>query len=156
MRNHISRFLVVIAAVCAVFILNADGQAQRRGRGRAYTKEDVNQLIRRVENRSDEFVQVFDRALDRSRLDGRNREDRLNERARDLETALDNLRREFDRRERYADTRPEVARALNVAEGINQVMRRRRMGGDAERQWNMLRAELNALAIVYNIRPLRS
>lgn len=153
MRNYASKFSIAVAAVCALFILSAESQAQRRGRP-YYGRNDVNEIIRRVENRSDQFVRVFDNALDRSRMDGRRREDRLNERARDLETALDDLRREFDRRERYVDTRSEVSRVLGIAEGINRVMRQRRMGGAAERQWNLLRSELNALARIYNLRML--
>ncbi len=157
MRNITSKLLVMLIVLCGVAVLSTPAEAQRRsgGRGRAYTKADVDRLIRRVEDRSDEFVRLFDRSLDRSSLDGSNREDRLNERARRLENTLDDLRREFDRKESYIETRPEVARCLNVSEEINQVMRRRRMGGETEQQWNLLRAELNALALVYNLRPLR-
>ena len=153
MRNHVRKIYAALAVVCVMLTLSATRTAQRRGR--IYTKAEVNEIIRRVENRSDEFVRLFDSSLDRSRLDGTQREDRLNERAKDLERTLDDLRREFDRRENYNQTRPEVSRALNAAEGINKVMRRRRMGGETERQWALLRDELNALALVYNLRPLR-
>lgn len=153
MSNSVRKIYAALAVACLIFTLAATGEAQRRGR--LYTKAEVNDIIRRVENRSDEFVRLFDSSLDRSRLDGTKREDRLNERARNLERALDDLRREFDRRENYNQTRPQVSRALNVAEDINKVMRRRRMGGETERQWGLLRSELNALALVYNLRPLR-
>ncbi|MGB9178218.1 MAG: hypothetical protein WCB68_03145 [Pyrinomonadaceae bacterium] len=157
MRNHMRRFFVTIIALCAFFILcvpASEAQRRRGPRARGYTRAEVNEIIKRVENRSDEFVKLFDRALDRSKLDGTKREDRLNERARDLEKALDDLRREFDRKESYLETRPEVSRALNKADEINKVMRRRRMGGETERQWMLLRAELNTLADVYNLQPL--
>ncbi|MGB8509533.1 MAG: hypothetical protein WCD76_14195 [Pyrinomonadaceae bacterium] len=153
MMNPVRKIYVALAAACLLLTLAATTEAQRRPR--AYMKAEVNDIIRRVENRSDEFVRLFDSSLDRSRLDGTKREDRLNEHARNLERALDDLRREFDRRENYNQTKPEVSRALNVAEDINKVMRRRRMGGETERQWLLLRSELNALALVYNLRPLR-
>ena len=156
MRNQYGRIFVALTAACALVALCAvAGAAQRRYRPRPYTKAQVDAVIRRVEDRADNFVRAFDNALDNSRLDGRRREDRLNERARELEQATNELRREFDRRESYADTRPEVSRCLNVAADINTAVRRRRLGGSAERQWGMLRAELNALADVYGLARLR-
>jgi hypothetical protein len=159
MRAYLTRkIFITLAAICAVLVLSVPGQAQRRRtpRQRGYTKTEVNQLIKRVEERSDRFVKLFDRSLDRSVLNGSNREDNLNERARNLESALDELRREFDRKENYVETRPEVRRCLNVATDINAAMLNRRLGGDTERQWALLRVELNTLANVYGLPPVGS
>lgn len=131
--------------------------AQRRGpRGRIWTKSEVNQLIKNAEDRSDTFVKLFDRALDKSVLDGTNREDRLNERARDLEKAMDKLRSEFDRKENYSETKPEMREVLRVASDINAVMLRRSLRADVEQEWRLLRRELNVLASVYYLPGLRS
>ena len=157
MKTHISKTLLTIATLCFVLFAADATQAQRR-RGnynRGYTKAQVEQIIRRVEERSDRFVGVFDRSLDRSRLDGSQREDRLNERARELEERLDSLRSEFDRSDRYQDTRSQVSAALRTANGINTVVLRRRFDNNTERAWSVLRAELNALALVYNLDSLR-
>lgn len=154
MRAYITRRLFIsFAAICAILILSAPAEAQRRRhpRQRGYTKGEVNAIIRRIEDRSDRFVKLFDRSLDRSGIDGTNREDRLNEYARNLEKALDNLRSEFDRKENYVETRPEVRRCLDIATNINVAMRNRRLGGQTERQWALLRAELNTLANVYGL-----
>lgn len=154
MRGYITRrFLITLAAVCALLILSVPSEAQRRRypRQRGYTKGEVNSIIKRVEERSDRFVKLFDRSLDRSRLDGTNREDRLNEYARNLEKALDDLRGEFDRKENYVETRPEARRCLDIATNINVAMRNRSLGGDTERQWALLRSELNTLANVYGL-----
>lgn len=147
------RILMMLAAICAVVILSAPAEAQRRRRPaqRGYTKGEVNQIIKRVEERSDSFVKLFDKSLDRSGLDGSQREDRLNQYARDLESALDKLRSEFDRKESYIETRPETRRCLDIASDINVAMRNRRLGGETERQWALLRTELNMLADVYNL-----
>lgn len=156
MGRNISKVILAGFALFMLAALSMPAQAQyRRGyRYRVYTKSDVDRIIRRVENQSDRFVRSFDRSLDNSRLDGTRREDNLNQRARDLENDLDALRQEFDRTERYQDTRAQVARALSTAEGINTVVRRRRLDGNTERQWAQVRAELNSLAYVYNLRPL--
>lgn len=158
MRNKLTKIFVTLAVLAfAVLSLapGADAQRRRGPRARGYTKAEVDAVIRRVENRSDEFVRLFDKALDRSRLDGSRREDNLNEQAKRLENTLDDLRREFDRKESYIETRPEVNRALNIAADINKAMKKRRMGGETERQWNLLRSELNTLADVYGLPGLR-
>jgi hypothetical protein len=155
MRTYTTRkFFMALAAICAVLILLAPIEAQRRRRApgqRGYTKIEVNEIIKRVEDRSDRFVKLFDKSLDRSRLNGTEREDRLNQYARSLETALDDLRREFDRKESYIETKPEVRRCLDIATDINVAMRNRRLGAETERQWALLRSELNTLADVYNL-----
>jgi hypothetical protein len=154
MKGYITRrFVITLAAFCAVLILSVPGEAQRRRhpRQRGYTKDEVNRIIKRVEERSDRFVKLFDKSLDRSGINGTDREDRLNEHARNLEKALDDLRGEFDRKENYAETRPEAKRCMDIATDINVAMRNRRLGGETERQWALLRSELNTLADVYGL-----
>src|SRR5687767_7529139 len=157
MGKNISKVFMAAFAlfIVAVASIPAEAQYNRRWRGRTYTKTHVEQIIRRLENQSDRFVRSFDRSLDNSRLDGTMREDNLNQRARALENDLDSLRQEFDRTDRYLDTRSQVSRVMNTAEGINAVVRRRRLGGNTERLWAQLRSELNALASAYNLRQLR-
>jgi hypothetical protein len=156
MRQYLTRLLLSTLVLGVIASVSTTTLAQRRGlRGRLYTKDEVNELIKRAEDRSDRFIRLFDKALDKSSLDGSRREDRLNERAKDLEKAMDALRREFDRKESYIATKPEMIRVLNTATGINQVMLNRRMGGEAEASWNALRTELNILASVYYLPRLR-
>ncbi len=147
----------IAVGLCLIMALSVSVSAQNRrySRNRVNTKAEIDRLIRRVENQSDRFVRSFDRSLDNSRLDGTMREDNLNQRAMALETDLDSLRQEFDRTDRYQDTRSQVSRVMSTAEGINGVVRRRRLGGNTERVWAQLRSDLNALALVYNLRQLR-
>ena len=157
MQKYMTKLFVVVATLAALSAVEPSAQAQyRRGnRNRAYTKAQVERVIRRVEERSDRFVRLFDESLDRSRLNNSEREDRLNERARDLEAAIDALRSDFDRTDRYRDTQSQVSRVLDAAQGINNVVRRRRLDANTERQWSLVRTELNTLANYYNLRPLR-
>ncbi|HEY0099405.1 MAG TPA: hypothetical protein VGB76_10695 [Pyrinomonadaceae bacterium] len=158
MRKNISvKFIMAAIALFMVAAVSIPAEAQwgRQARGRGYSKGQVERIIRRLENQSDRFVRSFDRSLDNSRADGSRREDNLNQRARDLENALDVLRQEFDRTERYQDTRSQVSSVLNVAEDINRAVRNRRLRGNTERLWAQVRSELNALASVYNLRQLR-
>ena len=160
MKSTISKLIFTATFALASFgtllFVAEPGHAQvRRGYNRRYTKAQVEQVLRRIEERSDRFVGLFDRALDNSRLDDSRREDRLNERARELEERTDALRQNFDRADRYQDSRSQVAAVLQTANNINTVVLRRRLDGDTEQQWSLLRAELNALARVYNLRGLR-
>lgn len=156
MNKYILKITTGLAALFVVLALADASFAQRRGRGREYTKAQVDRIIKNVEERTDRFVKQFDRSLDRSRLDGTNREDNLNQRAKDLEAATDELRSEFDRRDRWIENKAEVERCLNIAADINVVMNRRRMGGGAENNWANVRRELNALAQVYNLPQIGS
>lgn len=156
MRNLTLKSFGALAVCCLVLAMASPGFGQWRGSSRSrVSRVEVDRLIRQAENRSDQFVAMFDRALDRSRLEGTIREDRLNERAIQLERELNVVRREFNRTSNPYSVRSNLANALNVAQGINNVMRNRRLYPAAERQWMLLRSELNRLAAIYNLSQLR-
>jgi hypothetical protein len=158
MKTSILKIVFAVAAAGVAFgIFAPDIYAQpRAARGRVYTKAEVEQIIKRVEDRSDKFKKEFDKALDRSRLNNSNREDRLNQYAKDLEKNTDELRREFDRRDSWIDNKDEVRKCLSAATRINVAMRNRRLGPKVESTWSALRFELNTLAQVYNLPPVGS
>lgn len=158
MSRNLFRILAGLAAVLMIFVLfdTANGQRRRESRGRALNKAQVKVIVNRVEDRVDNFVKNFDRSLDRSRLDGTSREDWLNKRARDLESATDELAREFDRRDAWAENREEVRRCLNIATDIDRNMKNYRYGAETEANWARVRYELNSLADVYNVAKVGS
>ena len=150
MKNYSLRILfIMIAAVGSICLITDEANAQNR-RGNA-SRAQVDRLIRNVEERVDRFVVQFDYALDRSRLNNTRREDNLNRRARDLEAATDELRREFDRNDSRRENAAEVRRCLNIATDINAAMRNRRLNRATENNWRAVRNELNALARAYNL-----
>jgi hypothetical protein len=155
MKRYSATFFSLITAGLLLTSLVSTATAQGRYRGRRYSKGDVDRIIKRVEDRSDSFKRLVDRSLDRSRLDGTRREDRINDQVADLETSLDDLRREFDRKDSYFDTRAEVERVMREAEDVNGVLRRLRFNNAVQREWALVRADLNKLAGVYNLRLLR-
>jgi hypothetical protein len=101
------------------------------------------------------FVKIFDKSLDNSVLDGTRKEDRLNEKAKELEKQMDMVRKEFDHAEGYIEIKERVAKALVVSDEINSVVLNRRLSPSVEREWGLLRIELNKLARVYNLRALK-
>jgi hypothetical protein len=146
MCNRLLRSFGVLTVFCAVLALATPSYAQK-GFGfriqfgdRDRTARSVG-LINQAENRSDRFAAM---------LSGR--EDFLSEQARDLASQLDIARSEANQGSSYYEVRSHVASALNVARTINREMRN---GGgmdfQAERQWSMLRSDLNGLARAYNL-----
>jgi hypothetical protein len=153
MKQRIFKAVIAMSAVIMVLMLADTGSAQmrREARGRRVNKAQVQAIVNRVENRVDNFVRNYDRSLDRSRLNNSNREDWLNQRARDLEHATNELSRNFDRRAAWNDSRDEVRQCLNIASDIDRNVRNYRVRPVTERNWRNVRFELNTLADVYNL-----
>ena len=150
-----ARSLLLVCA--ALFIAVSAAAAQGTGPGgRFYTKAEVEAIIKRVEERSDEFRKVIDRSLDKSALNGTNREDNINQQVKELENAIDKLRGDFDRANTWQETREQVQRVLNEADEVNAIMRRGRWrrGGVVKSEWALVRSDLNKLFGVYNLRLL--
>lgn len=134
---------------------NNDRREDRRNNRWGNTnKRAIENLVRRVEQRTDSFVRQFDRALDNSRADGTRREDRLNELAGELERATNQLRRGFDRSDSLQENRDEVERCVSIASRIDRAVSRGRVGNGVQNTWRTLRNELNALARAYNVRSV--
>ena len=151
MKIHSLKFLVVLTAIVgSISFFNAEAVAQQVRR-RNYSRAQIDRLIRNVEERVDRFAVQFDYALDNSRLNNTIREANLNQRARDLEAATDELRREFDRNDSRRENSAEVRRCLDIASDINVAMRNRRLNQASENNWATVRNELNALARAYNL-----
>jgi hypothetical protein len=145
-------FRFAIAVAFTVLLVAGFAKAQPRvARGRVYTKADVDRIIKRVEDGTDKFKKEFDKALDHSRLNNTNREDQLNEYAKEFEHATDDLRKHFDKTDAWIENKEQVRTCLSLASKINVAMRNRRLGPKAESRWNSLRYDLNTLAGVYNL-----
>ncbi|MBK7996833.1 MAG: hypothetical protein IPK14_26725 [Blastocatellia bacterium] len=152
--------LLVIAILLTITLLPSESLAQRgrdndrndyRRYEQRYAKRDVSEIIRRVEEGSDRFRQDLDRDLDRSRLDGSKKEDRINEDVKRFEDALDRLRREFDRNDSWWESRNNVQAALDSARPVATRMRNNPFSPNVQNQWRNLRRDLNKLAFVYNL-----
>lgn len=122
---------------------------------RRYSKSYVNNIIRRVESSSNRFQREVDRYLDYSRLNGTRREDNINEDVRQFAAALDGLRREFDRRDNWWETRQQVEAALVPAREVAVRFRNNRFDYRLQSQWRNLERDLNQLARTYDIALIR-
>lgn len=123
---------------------------------RGYSQQQVEQLFERIEERTDAFTNQLNKSLDRSRLNGTRAEDNIDQRARDLENATDELRREFDHNDSRGENLPEAENILRTATIVDRLMKARNFGGQTESTWATLRTELNTLARLYGLAAVGS
>lgn len=142
LRTIISLSLAVILSGIAV-VAQANSGSQYYANDRA-----VQQLIRRIEVRTNSFRVSMRRALDRSRLDNTQREENINQLVSEFEQATNQLRDHFDARH---TTVSDAQMVLDRAFWIDAFMHRHRFAPNAERQWNLLKSDLNTLASYYRI-----
>ena len=139
----------------------------------AFTKAQVADRIRKVEDGVDEFRKWSEKRLEegKSRAEkegGRTRgrssdaqkdaaretKDDLDDALGDLNRSTNRLRRTFDPSDNWMETRPQVENVLEDARKINQALARGKYGSQADRFWSALRANINELARCYNLTPL--
>lgn len=149
-----SKFLGLLAVTVVAFFsatfLPGDAYGQGRWAER-YTRADVNNIIRRLENSSDRFREDFDRAMDDSAWNGTPNEDRYNRTVKDYENAVDDLRENFDRNDSWWQSRSRVTTVVNRARPVNTMINVLPFRRNLERQWNRMRGDLNTLADTYDI-----
>lgn len=145
MRNKIYGFLTM--AFLAVFIVNIN-EAAAQVRSYRVSDAQVQNLLTRIETRTDAFRRSVDRTFDNSRRNGTRTEDNITQLVTDFENATDSLRRNFDERDSVAG---DVEDVLQTASLIDSFMRNNRQTVAVERQWNLLKTDLNTLANYYRV-----
>lgn len=133
-------------AVGAVSQVTAQGRYANQ-----YSRNDVNNIISRLEDSSNSFRTDFRNEMDRSPINGSPQEDRYNQIVANYENSLDRLRRRFDRGDTWWQSRNEVQTVLNNAQQVNDMMNSIQFRRNLERQWNRMRNDLNKLADTYDM-----
>ncbi len=141
-------FCVGIVTLFASVAVNAQDQGRYAAR---YSKRDVSSIIARLEQSSNTFRRDFDRAMDRSNLNGTDAEDRFNNIVGDFEDSVDRLRNEFDRGDSWWQSRNNVENTLRDSRPVNTMMTTISFRRNIERQWNQLRNDINTLADTYDL-----
>ena len=137
-------------AMASVFVFSNVSLGQGRYVNQ-YSRQDVSNIIRALEQSSNTFSADFDREMDRSRINGTGAEDQYNSNVRNFENSLDRLRRNFDRNNDWWSVRSEVQEVMNRAQSVNTMMISIAFRRNLERQWNSMRRELNRLADTFDL-----
>jgi len=109
---------------------------------------EVEEIIHRIEHQSDQFRKSLDSALDKSRFNGSRQEDDINAFVKDFYKETKQLHDNFDH---HRSTTNDVQTVLDRASQIDQFMRRNRLKSNAQKDWSLLRTNLDELAQVYNV-----
>jgi len=104
-------------------------------------------LARRISNRTNQFSRSLRIALNRSRINGTSEEDEASRDLIALETAANDLNRVNTRRFTESDAR----KVLEPAAALNSLMTNYDFDATAERDWTMLKQDLDQLASASNI-----
>ncbi len=121
---------------------NGDWNNQRNNR-------NLQATIKNLKNRTKEFARRLDRELDRSRYDDNRREDQLNQLARNLREAADDLDDAYDGRGDYRRSQDEAQRVIQLGRQMDGALRRARLSYSLEGDWNRIRQDINTLSNAY-------
>ena len=122
---------------------------QRRYQRVAFDSEAAKQSIRRAEDAADRFQKALNSALDDSRLDETREEKVIDGQAKELENALDRLRKDFDDDDQQ-ETRRQLRFVLSESRQFSGIMRNG-WARPARDEWLALDRELQFLARMYDL-----
>jgi hypothetical protein len=139
-----------VLTIFNVLILVASFAVLVRAQDAPYRMNDkeVKKLMAQLKKDTGKFRKSFDSSLDKSRLNGSNREDDYNRFLKNYEDATERLYSRFkDNKSVGAD----VEAVLDGANEIDRFMTRRLASERAERDWSEVRQDLRRLAEAYNV-----
>jgi hypothetical protein len=117
--------------------------------------ERITRTINDCEDRTDDFRNSLRRALNHSRADRTRWELDLNRAADRLEQALDRTGDAWNRDRDPSKTRRYIREALDSGRDINGAMSNLRLDASTERDWSVVRSQLNLLARSFNLPEMR-
>ncbi len=150
-----SRFPVLMAGALLMGSF-AVASAQDANRDVVVAPSDVGAVVDRIQKLTGQFKGEFDKAIEHSMVDGTRMEANAKHRADDLHDAANRLGDVFhDKRDKNNPAvRDQADKTIAAASELNHVMLNHRFTDRLQRDWDMLRSNLNALAQVYDLSPL--
>jgi hypothetical protein len=111
-------------------------------------KPDVKDVLTRLEAHVDDFEDKFDKAVNSSTANMKDREMLFKNWAEEFEDAADDMLENY-KEDDARDFQYDLERTLLIAEMINRMVERSAMGADTETSWKVVRADLNKVANTY-------
>lgn len=143
-----ARYLLILALSFAWLGATGVDIANAQVYGTRVNRRDMNDLLVRIDTKTDTFKRMVQSDMDRSTLNNTNREDRITDFVANFETAKDALQSSFNSRQNVGT---EVQEVLNRAAAIDRFMTRNNLSYQVENQWISLRADLDTLARYNNV-----
>jgi hypothetical protein len=155
LMKHTLKFSIFATALFALSLpVTAAAQWGNRypsDRGyRRYDERAVRDSVHRLDRLAKDFERDMDRALDRSRANGTDREDRINDQVHQFRDAVGDLKSRVGNGRDLNRSADEARRVFQEAQGIDRVTRR--FDNRVASRWNSIQRELEFLGDVYGFR----
>lgn len=161
-NRHTLKFSILAAAILAL-ALPAAASAQwggrypdrDRDRGGDYGRYDERALrdsVHRLDGLAKDFERNMDRALDRSRANGSQREDRINEQVHQFRDAVGDLKSRVGNGRDLNRSADEARRVLEEGQQVDRVARVRWNDNRLSSDWSQIQRELRFISDVYGFR----
>jgi hypothetical protein len=153
MTRHTLKFSIFAAAILAL-VLPVAASAQWGGRypdDRGYGRYDDRGLrdsVQRLDRLAKDFERDMDRALDHSRANGTNREDRINDQVHQFRRSVGDLKSRVGNGRDLNRSADEARRVLQEADQMDRVSRRGFDGRTAS-EWSQIQQELRYISNAY-------
>ena len=157
MTKHTLKFSIFAAALFALSLpVTAAAQWGNRypnDRGsRRYDERSVRDSVHRLDRLAKDFERDMDRALDRSRANGSNREDRINAQVHQFRKAVGNLKGRVGNGRDLNRSADQARRVFQEGQQLDRVARPRWFDSRLASEWSAIQRELRFLSDVYGFR----
>jgi hypothetical protein len=116
-----------------------------------YDERYLKDSIQRLDRLAKDFEKDLDRALDHSRVDGTQREDRINTQGHDFRRAVSSLKSSFGNGRDLNRSRDEAQRVLDEARQFDRLGRSRAIDNRVASEWSQIQRELNIISDAYGL-----
>lgn len=151
-------FAAAILALCLPALAAAQGGygypdygRNRNGNYGRYDERYVRDSIHRLDRLAKDFERDLDRALDHSRVDGTQREDRINAQGHDFRRAVGRLKSAYGNGRDLNRSRDEAQRVLQEARQFDRIGRSRAMDNRVASEWSQIQRELGIISDAYGL-----
>jgi hypothetical protein len=162
MRKNTLVFSILAAAILALSLPIAaaaqwggrDRYPDNRNNGRygRYDDREVRDSAQRLDRLAKDFERDMDRALDRSRVNGTNREDRINNEVHQFRRAAGDFKSQVGNGRDLNRSADEARRLLDEAQQVNRMARPRWFDSRLASEWSAIEQELRFISDVYGLR----
>jgi hypothetical protein len=153
-----SIFAAAILALCLPVLAAAQGGygypdygRNRNGNYGRYDERYLRDSIHRLDRLAKDFERDLDRALDHSRVNGTQREDRINAQGHDFRRAVGNLKSAFGNGRDLNRSRDEAQRVLAEARQFDRIGRARAGDNRVASEWSQIQQELSIISDAYGL-----
>jgi len=164
MKKHTLKFSILAAALLALSLPVAaaaqwggypqDRYPDNRNTGRygRYDDRALKDSAQRLDRLAKDFERDMDRALDRSRVNGSSREDRINEEVHQFRRAAGDFKSRVGNGRDLNRSSDQARQLLDEAQQVNRIARPRWFDSRLASEWSSIEQELRFISDVYGFR----